>query len=145
MKLHIPTPCFFKTLQVQSPETQTEMLFLNANKQPSGQHVWGFSNQLRLWIFSPPSSKTHRNGSGSFRIDVVILLGIWGKFPCSIHVIITPYRSHSWSLYNTPNDNKMWKEFLLALKYFASYEDPEKGSLLKFSPCQGFHLYPPSI
>ena len=39
----------------------------------------------------------------------------------------------------------MWKEFMFALKYFASYEDPDMGSLLKFSPCQGFHLYPPSI
>ena len=77
------------------------MLFLNANKLPSGQHVWGFSNQLRLWIFSPPSSKTHRTGSGSFRIDVVILLGIWA--------ISLFYSCHSnsisftlWSLYITP-------------------------------------------
>ena len=77
------------------------------------------------------------------QVYVVILLGIWRKFPCFIHVIITPYRSHSWSLYHTPNDNRMWKEFMFALKY--SYEDPAMGFLLKFSPCRGFHLYPPSI
>ena len=137
MKLHIPTPCFLKTLQVQSPvECQqatvrsaclgifkpTQALNLFASIQLNAPH---WVRELQNWC------------GDSFRdMREISMFYSWH------------YNSISFTLLkfnNTSNDNKMWKEFMFALKYFASYEDPDMGSLLKFSPCQGFHLYPPSI
>ncbi len=111
---------FLKVLQLQSPETQTKTSFLNAKKkQPSGcmfgdflkafqQIRKGFSNRLRPWIFSHPSSEMHRSGSGSFRIYAVV-----------IHVNITQNRSHAWSLCNTPNLCNMSKGVFFFSKPFA--------------------------